>query len=104
MRLRGSAYTASAISLRPPPPIAGRRSAMYEKESAVESKARGGGANTFMDESFQGYPHLLDEETGKFSRSTTPGLRVYCPGTMGQCGLLGKALIHYFPFFMTRPK
>src|ERR671932_1055116 len=93
MRLRGSAYTASAISLRPPPPIAGRRSAMYEKESAVESKARGGGANTFMDESFQGYPHLLDEETGKFSRSTTPGLRVYYPGTMRPIGI-GSKLYH----------
>jgi hypothetical protein len=65
---------------------------MYEKESAVESKARGGGANTFMDESFQGYPHLLDEETGKFSRSTTPGLRVYYPGTMRPIGIGSKAL------------
>src|ERR671925_164541 len=60
---------------------------MYEKESAVESKARGGGANTFMDESFQGYPHLLDEEAGKFSRSTTPGLRVYYPGTSRPIGI-----------------
>jgi hypothetical protein len=63
---------------------------MYEKESAVESKAMGGGANTFMDESFQGYPHLLDEETGKFSRSTTPGLRVYYPGTMRPIGIGSK--------------
>ena len=53
----------------------------------------GGGANTFMDESFQGYPHLLDEETGKFSRSTTPGLRVYYPGTMRPIGI-GSKMLH----------
>ena len=29
----------------------------------------GGGENPFMDEPFQGYPHLLDEETGEFPRS-----------------------------------
>ena len=66
---------------------------MYEKESPVEGETMGGGENAFMDEPFQGYPHLLDEETGKFPRSAALGLCVYHAGTMWSIGIGSNILI-----------
>ena len=63
---------------------------MYEKESPVEGETMGGGENAFRDEPFQGYPHLLDEETGKFPRSAALGLCVYHAGTMWSSGIGSK--------------
>src|SRR5438094_305764 len=45
-----------------------------------------------MDEPFQGYPHLLDEETGKFPCSTAFGLCLYYTGTMWPIGIGSKGL------------
>ena len=64
---------------------------MYEKESAVEGETVGGGAYPFVDEPFQGYSHLLDEETGEFPRSTASGLCVYYTGTVRPIGIGSKS-------------
>ena len=52
----------------------------------------GGRENPFMDESIQGYSHLLDEETGKFHRSNTFGVRVYYAGAVWPIGIGSKPL------------
>ena len=54
----------------------------------------GGGENPFMDEPFQGYPHLLDEETGEFPRSIASGLCVYHAGAVRPIGI-GSKLCSY---------
>jgi hypothetical protein len=58
----------------------------------VEGETVGGGENALMDEPFQGYPHLLDEETGKFPCSTAFGLRIYYTGTMWPIGIGSKEI------------
>ena len=83
---------------------------MYEKESAVEGETVGGGAYPFVDEPFQGYSHLLDEETGEFPRSTASGLCVYYTGTVRPIGIGSKLSPCQSPFEyrrfpkLTRPR